>query len=478
MKIITIKHSIWLNIIAIIVWSCSMNKNKVQQNIEVFVTTADQKFLFSKQNNLLTLLEQPFDSITLQIDTNNELQTIEGFGYCLTGASAQLLNSLNETAKSNLLHELFDLDSGNLKLSYIRVSIGSSDLDTAVFSYDDLPFGSTDLPLENFSLAKDKLNLIPILKEILSINPNLKIIGSPWSAPAWMKSNHKTSGGALLTKYYATYATYFVKYIQSMKAEGININAVTIQNEPEHPGNNPAMVMTWQEQSNFIENYLGPAFEQNKINTEIFIYDHNCDHPDYPINILNNIKANKYITGSAFHLYVGNESALTKVHNAHPNKKIFFTEQWTGSKSNFKEDFLWHLEHVIIGTLNNFSQTAIEWNLISNQNCSLHTPGGCNECMGALTIEDGRVQKRNVSYYLLNHISPFISYGSKRIQHQLTGTSASKTTDVSFLTCKNSNGKIVVVVLNKGNNKSIGINIQNSNWMLNLPAESAVTINL
>ncbi len=454
---------------------CSLQNNHVQQNVDVYLTTADQKNLLSIQKNLLTQTELLADSIVLSIDTNVELQSLQGFGFCLTGASAQLIQTLNEIDKAALLQELFGSQEGNVHIGYIRISIGASDLDTAVFSYDDLPNGATDMNLNQFSIEKDKINLVPTLKQILAINPQLKIIASPWSAPSWMKSNLKSSGGSLLPQYYATYANYFVKYIQAMQAEGISINAITLQNEPENPGNNPAMVMTWQEQANFVANYLGPTFEQNKLNTEIFVYDHNCDHPDYPINILNNATAKKYIAGSAFHLYLGNESALTKVHNAHPDKKIFFTEQWTGSKGNFKDDFLWHTEHVIMGTLNNYSQIALEWNLISNESCSLHTPGGCSECLGALTIDQGILQKRNVSYYIIKQVSPFISIGAQRIQHQFNAKNTAQLNDLVSLTCKNPDGKLVVIILNKGLQKTVGINIKNSNWKLNLPAESVIT---
>jgi len=194
------------------------------------------------------------------LDSVQAFQTVDGFGYTLTGGSATLINKLLTATKSALLQELFGSSSNSIGISYLRVSIGASDLSATVFSYNDMPAGQTDVNLSNFSLSLDTVDLIPLLKEILAINPNIKILGSPWSAPVWMKDNGNSMGGSLLIQYYAAYSNYFVKYIQAMKANGITIDAVTLQNEPQHGGNNPSMVMSATQQANFVKNNLGPAF--------------------------------------------------------------------------------------------------------------------------------------------------------------------------------------------------------------------------
>ena len=176
-------------------------------------------------------------------------------------------------------------------------------------------------------MGEDKKDVIPVMKEILAINPHIKILGSPWSPPAWMKTNHDTRGGRLLPEYYNVYAKYLVKYIQEMKKNGITIDAITIQNEPLHPGNNPSLLMVAPVEAEFVKNYLGPLFKKEHISTKILVYDHNADRPDYPISILDDKKAAQYIDGSAFHLYGGTIDALTDVHDAHPEKNIYFTEQ-------------------------------------------------------------------------------------------------------------------------------------------------------
>src|SRR5690606_11022530 len=198
----------------------------------------------------------------------------------------------------------------------------------------------------------------PLLKEILAINPAIKIMGSPWSPPVWMKDNGSSIGGSLKTEYHDAYAQYFVKYIQEMKANGITIDAVTIQNEPLHPGNNPSLLMPAEAQKEFVRDHLGPEFEKNNIKTTIIVYDHNADRPDYPITILDDPEAAKYIDGSAFHLYGGTIDAVSQVHDAHPNKNLYFTEQWVGAPGDFAKELTWHTENLIIGAPRNWCKTV------------------------------------------------------------------------------------------------------------------------
>ena len=167
---------------------------------------------------------------------------------------------------------------------------------------------------------------------------NIKILATPWSAPVWMKDNNSFKGGGLLPANYNVYAQYFVKYIQQMKAEGISIDAVTPQNEPLNPNNNPSLVMTALQQADFIKGSLGPAFQTAGITTKIITYDHNCDVPGYPLTVLQDAQANAFVSGSAFHLYAGDISALSTVHNAYPNKSLYFTEQYTAGTGSFSGD--------------------------------------------------------------------------------------------------------------------------------------------
>ena len=436
------------------------------------ITSSDGRFLRNKMDAPLlgqAQLKNIVSTDTVYFNDQIQFQQIEGFGYTLTGGSAYLLHQMPVQNRLAILKELFGKGPNDLNVNYLRISIGASDLDATVFSYDDLQEGEVDPDLIKMTIAKDQEFLIPILKEIQSIQPNLKLIASPWSPPVWMKDNGKSKGGHLLSKYYETYAQYFVKYIQLMRAEGLQINAVTIQNEPEHGGNNPSMLMTAVEQNTFIKNHLGPAFKKQGLQTEIVIWDHNADNPNYPIQILNDSVTKSFISASAFHLYLGHESALSKLHQAHPDKKIYFTEQWTGAKGSFAGDFMWHMEHIVIGTMTNWSSMVLEWNLANDPTYGPHTPGGCTECLGALTI-DGSDLKRNVSFYIIGQVAPFIPAGSARIQ---TKSSNAQIKSIGF---KRPDGKKVLVALNTGKETVFTIDFEQKKYNFTLPEKSASTI--
>ncbi|MCB2409762.1 glycoside hydrolase family 30 protein [Hymenobacter lucidus] len=410
--------------------------------VALWLTTPDQATLFQKSTLVLNFQTANSSNPTIIVDTTKTYQSIDGFGYTLTGGSATLLNQLTAPTRAALLKELFATDDNNIGTSYLRISIGASDLDVKEFTYDDLPGGQTDPTLAQFSIAPERKDLIPVLKEILAINPTLKILGSPWSAPAWMKTNGSLKGGSLKPEYYAVYAQYFVKYLQAMQAEGITLDAVTLQNEPLHGGNNPSMVMTAPEQAEFIKTNVGPALRAAGLNTKIILYDHNTDRIDYPISILADPAVSQYVDGSAFHLYAGSINALTTVHNAYPTKNVYFTEQWVGGPGNFAGDFGWHINTLIIGATRNWSKNVLEWNLAADQNYGPYTNGGCNTCLGALTI-NGNSVSRNTAYYTVAHAAKFVRPGSVRIDTNVPGS-------LSNVAFKAPNGKKVLIVQNSG----------------------------
>lgn len=433
----------------------SSDRNISEDNtVAKWLTNPDQSALFEKQEEELTFID-PRDTSngfeTITVDTSKTFQTIDGFGYTVTGGSAMHIHKMSSEARQALLKELFATDSTHIGISYLRVSIGASDLDGHVFSYNDLPEGETDVEMEKFSLEPDRTHLIPVLKEILAINPDIMILGSPWSPPIWMKTNNDTRGGSLKPEYYEAYALYFVRYIQEMQEAGIPVDAITVQNEPLHPGNNPSMLMLPEDQAIFIKDHLGPAFEVADINTKIILYDHNADRPDYPISILDDPEANKYVDGSAFHLYGGTIDALSKVHRAHPDKNIYFTEQWIGAPGNFPEDLSWHVKTLLIGATRNWSRNVLEWNLAADLNQDPHTDrGGCDRCLGALTINGDEVT-RNPAYYIIAHASKFVRPGSVRIGSNRLETLP----NVAFQTPDGS--KVLIVLNDSGSSKTFAI---------------------
>src|SRR5690606_21199632 len=242
---------------------------EIISEIDFWLTTGDQNQKLTKQSLPLAFTSTVNNHQSIQVDPTKTFQYVDGFCFTLTGGSAQVIQSLGKVEQQKLLQELFGNEEESISISYLRISIGASDLNEIPFTYNDIPTDQTDLELEKFSLDQDRDGVISILKDIISINPDLKIMATPWTAPRWMKDNKDFVGGQLLKEYYAVYAKYFVTYIQAMKQEGIPIDAITIQNEPLHDGNNPSMYMTAVDQATFIKDYLGPEFKQATIEAKI-----------------------------------------------------------------------------------------------------------------------------------------------------------------------------------------------------------------
>jgi len=437
-----------IGVLTIAIAGCSAKKATVNTSSAVntsevafWLTNGDQSALLQEQKAALNFSAAQNGNPTIEVNESEKFQTIDGFGYTLTGGSAGLINAMETNAKDALLEEIFSTKKNGIGVSYLRVSIGASDLSADTFTYNELPAGETDINQDKFSIAKEMTDLVPILKKIVAINPKIKILGSPWTAPTWMKTNNSFKGGSLKPEYYNSYAKYLVKYIQAMKLQGIVIDAITIQNEPLHPGNVPSMYMEAADQAAFVKSALGPAFKSAGIKTKIIVYDHNADRPDYPITILNDAEAKKYVDGSAFHLYAGNIAALSKVHEAHPDRNVYFTEQWVGGPGKFNEDLKWHVSTLIIGATRNWSRNVLEWNLAADPSYGPHTVGGCVTCLGAITVSPAVT--RNVAYYIIGHASKFVSPGSVRIGSTITGNLQ----NVAF---KTPEGKKIVIVVNGG----------------------------
>lgn len=437
--------------------------------VRAWVTTPDQTQLLRPQPGSLKFGPTPPAGAVIDVDDSQTFQTMDGFGYCLTGGSAELLHAMSAPARAKLLRELFGTGPNDIGVSYLRISIGASDLDAQVFSYDDMPAGQTDPTLAHFSLAPDEQHLIPVLKEILAISPALKILGSPWSPPVWMKTNEASKGGSLRPEYYGAYAQYFVKYLQGMQAAGISLDAVTPQNEPLHPGNNPSLLLPAEQEAEFIGQHLGPALRAAGLKTKIICYDHNADKPEYPLTVLGNATANPYVDGSAFHLYAGLITALSQVHDAYPSKNIYFTEEWVGSRSKFADNLGWHQKNLFIGAPRNWARNVLEWNLAADPQQNPHTPGGCDQCLGAITLAPGDQITRNVAYYAVAQSSKWVRPGAVRIG----STSPTGLPNVAYRTP--TGGHVLLVLNDQPTPQTFGLRYQGRAVPATLPAGAVGT---
>ncbi|WP_228486348.1 glycoside hydrolase family 30 protein [Paludibaculum fermentans] len=406
---------------ALICLAASLNvglaQNREPAQIESWITSRDRSALFAKQASPAAFQANAHArGPVIVVDPGQQMQSVDGFGFALTGGSAELLSKMSPQARADVLRRTFATDGDHIGVSYLRLTIGASDLNSFVFSYDDLAPGETDFELKKFDLGQDRKDVIPVLKEILAIAPGIKILGSPWSAPAWMKTNNNVRGGALAERCYAVYAQYLVRYVEEMRKEGIAIDAITIQNEPLNSKNTPSMQWQVSQQLVFLRDHLYPAFTKAGLKTKVILFDHNCDRPDYPLALLSDPVISRFADGSGFHHYGGDLAAMSLMHLARPDKNVYFTEQMIIEKPGSPTiDIAATVKRMLIDTTRNWSRNVILWNLAADPENKPHTDnGGCPMCQGGVTLDKDAVTI-NLAYYTIAHASKFVRPGSVRI---------------------------------------------------------------
>jgi glucosylceramidase len=398
--------------------------------------------------NWLAISSPPYQGYDLIVNDALKYQTIDGFGASLTDSSAYLIGYyLNSTERTNVLKDLFDPNIG-IGLSYLRQPMGSSDFRHALdYSYDEVPSG-TDYNLTLFSINYDTTYIIPLLQEALAISPDIKIMGTPWSPPRWMKTTGVWGSGSLINddRVYRALANYFVKYIKAYAEWGIDIDAVTVQNEPyNEPGSYPGMHMEPAEQIRLIK-LMGPCFDANGINTKIVSWDHNWDNTSFALTVYADSVARSYIDGSAWHHYSGDVSAQTTVHNAYPVKNIYFTEgsDGTWNDGGFSADLIRN-GNFVVDVIRNWAKSVVKWNLALDQYNGPKIAGGCDTCYGFVTINSvTHAVSHRPHYYAIGQASKFVRPGAVRIDS--TPSPGANIKNVSF---QNLDGSIVCFVVNQ-----------------------------
>ncbi|MGG3508745.1 glycoside hydrolase family 30 beta sandwich domain-containing protein [Paenibacillus lautus] len=409
---------------------------------------------------------------TVVIDEEQTFQEMDGFGASFTDSAAYLIHQVLETKqRSELMTRLFDPNEG-IGLSVLRQPMGASDYARDFYSYNDMPEGQTDVELDQFSIAHDEEDIIPLLKEALRLNPDVKLMGSPWSPPGWMKTSGSMIGGELKPEYYSVYANYFVRYIQGYKAHGLPIYAITPQNEALYsPGHYPGMIMLPEAQSDFIKNHLKPQFVKNDIDTKILCYDHNWDKPDYPLTVFE--QAGDAVDGVAWHWYGGKPSAQSEVFDAFPGKEVHFTE---GSGGEWIPPFEQAFSNVMrtgIEILRNHSKSYVLWNMALDEKNGPTVPGfGKSTCRGIVTVnQQTKELTYTLDYYALAHFSKVIRPKAVRI----ASTSHESIRSVAF---KNTDGSIAVVLFNDSEQEeNAALHMQGTEQLnLRLTPKSAVSV--
>lgn len=440
--------------------------------VQAWETWSDQSRLLSPVEEII-LRERPPLPLHIEVDSSKRYQQMVGFGANISDASAWLIqNRLNAQQRTALMEDLFGRASG-IGLSFTRLTIGASDFSHTHYSLDDVPIGQTDYVLKKFSIAPMRADVLPVVKDALRINPQLKVVASPWSAPAWMKSNGHLYQGTLRPEAYGVFAKYLERYVDAMEAEGVPIYALTLQNEPHfEPPDYPGMRLDPSMRAKIIKQHLGPRLAKRKKVVRILDWDHNWDEPEAPIQTLMDPVARRFIAGVAWHCYAGDVSAQTLVHKVAPEKETYFTECSGGEwKPHWAETLPWFMRHLIIGTTRGWAKGVLLWNIALDENHGPHL-GGCNDCRGVVTIDSktGEV-KRNLDYYALAHASRFVRPGAYRIE---SGTGLNQIETVAF---QNSDDQsVVLIVLNASDaERKFSVRAGSKTFEHSMPGASAAT---
>jgi glucosylceramidase len=409
---------------------------------------------------------------------------MDGFGAAITGSTCYNLMKMSKEDRTKFLTETFS-DKDGMGMNYIRIAIGCSDFSLCEYTCWDKE------GKENFGLQSEETQyIIPVLKEILAINPSIKIMGSPWTPPKWMKVNNLTdlkpfdswTSGQLNPKYYQDYGWYFVQWIQALKKEGINIYSITVQNEPLNRKNSASLYMSWQEQQAFVKQALGPQLKAANLSTKIYAFDHNynydniADQSDYPVKIYNDAGAASFFAGAAYHNYGGDKAELIDIHNQRPDKELVFTEtsigEWNDGR-NLEKRLMEDMREVALGTVNNWSKGVIVWNLMLDTDKGPNREGGCQTCYGAVDISKANYKNitRNSHYYIVGHLSSVVKSGASRI-----GTSGYTAEGLVYTAFQNTDGTYAIVLLNEsGDSRKITVADGKHHFSYDVPAKSVVS---
>ncbi|WP_031511918.1 discoidin domain-containing protein [Streptomyces sp. NRRL F-5123] len=465
---------------------------------QVWLTTADDSAQLQRQAPV-AFHRGASDLTTITVDPTQRFQRMDGFGGALTDSSAAVLGSLPHQARDDAMRRLFDPASG-IGVSFLRQPVGSSDFTAEAehYTYDDMPAGQTDFALSHFSVAHDEKLILPLLRQAERLNPQLTVLATPWSPPAWMKDSDSLVGGHLKDDpaVYRAYARYLVKFVQAYAAAGVGVDYLTVQNEPQNrtPSAYPGTDMPVEQEAKVIE-ALGPMLRAAGLHTKILAYDHNwTTHPgdiataeklgedpqtDYPYDILDGPAA-RWVAGTAYHCYSGDPSAQSALHDAHPDKGIWFTE-CSGSHGAadtpaqiFRGTLTWHARTITVGTTRNWAKSVADWNLALDADGGPHN-GGCDTCTALLTVQPDGTVTANAEYSTIGHLSKFVKPGAVRIASTSYGTTGwnGQLTDVAFT---NPDGSTALVVHNENDDpRSFTVAVGDESFDYTLPGGALAT---
>jgi glucosylceramidase len=432
-------------------------------------------------------------SDAIVLDPTATQQEMLGFGAAFTDAACYMLNQLHSDERAALMHELFAPDE--MAINVCRTCIGASDYSKSLYSFDDSE--QDDPELAKFSIDHDKAYILPALREARKLNPDLFLFSTPWSPPAWMKFNRSMLGGTIRKSNLEVYSRYFQKFLDAYKAEGVEINAVTVQNEVDTTvdGRYAACLLAQEDEILFARKYLGPLLRKTGSPTKIWVLDHNFTLWGRAIGELSDPQAYEFIDGIAWHGYAGEPSAMTRVHDAFPQKSAYFTEGGPQREPHidgtpFPDPMTaWsRWAEWANSVIRNWSRSITMWNLALDEKgtpyIGVHEegdiiPGAPTTGRGVITIDSKtREISRGGRFWALAHYSKHVRRGAKVFRTNGVAESAAQpsTNPVSHVGFRNPDGSYVVVLSNRGAEKRVQLVLGSSSLTVELPADSVHTL--
>ncbi len=441
------------------------NANLPASDIAVWFTNGKERFAAGKPIAWQPTSTTPSPD-SIRLIQANKFQDILGFGGCFSDAACYVISQLHEPVREQLLQEMFH--PAQMGLNVNRTCIGSADSAATLYSYDD---GDADPELKRFSIDHDREYILPLLRRVREINPDTFYFSSPWSPPGWMKWNKSMLGGSMSRQYLSSYAQYFLKFLQAYAAAGVPIQAITTQNEidTDQHGQMPACTWSQECETEFISEHLGPLFEKTKTATKIWILDHNFVYWGRVTSQLDDPDFRRYANAVAWHAYTGEPSMMSRVHAAHPEVEMYYTEGSTDYNDSHYQDDWTKWSKTYTDVLTNWCRAGVAWNMATDENGKPNI--GPYPCGGILTINYRKQEIiRSGQYWALAHFSRAIRRGARRFESQ------SLASDLVHVAVENPGGQKVLILTNLGAARTVQVNQGLSSAAVPLAENSIATL--
>ena len=454
----------------------AQERDFLNQKLTIYTTAKDSQLRLEKAGeHVFTKADQPLETeISIFVNPSKKYQRFLGVGGAITDASAVVFASLSKEKQQHLIDAYFDPNTG-IGYTLLRTTIHSSDFSPESYTYVE----EGDADLTTFSIDHDKQYRIPMIKRAMNAaGNNLTFYVSPWSPPAFMKTNGSMlKGGKLKNEFRQNWANYYVRFIKAYEAEGLPIWGLTIQNEPMATQTWESCIYTAEEERDFLKDFLGPTLEKSGLGSKnIVVWDHNRDLMVNRANVIfEDPEASKYAWGTGFHWYETWTGAnplyenVNRVQEAYPDKNLMFTEGCIEKFDAARYQFWPNAERYgeqMINDFNNGTVAWTDWNILLDQNGGPNHVG--NFCFAPVhaDLQTGELIF-TPSYYYIGHFSKFIRPGARRLS---TAVSRSVLLSTSFL---NEDGSIVTLVMNKTNEEQVfTLRVDNTETHLTIPAHS------